>query len=804
MSTHRSKAAGSARPATLRWPIVIALLILFVVGTVATLVVAFSMFGPKVATPPATPASAPHADAGAAVAVGQPSFVGAERCATCHAEATKAWQDSHHALAMQVANEKTVLGRFDGATFTQFGVTSTFSQRDGKYIVRTDGPDGKLADFEVRYVFGLTPLQQYLIELPGGHIQALDIAWDTRPAGQGGQRWYHLHPDDAVPAGDVLHWTGPALNWNYMCAECHSTNLEKRYDPESTRYATTWTDIDVACEACHGPGSRHVAWATPATGKPADDPTKGLVVQLRRGPWPWVFDEDKPTARRVPPRSDHAELDTCARCHARRDVIADPYLHGYPITATHQVSLLDEGLYEADGQQRDEVYEYGSFLQSKMYHAGVTCTDCHEPHSVRRVQPPDSLCAQCHKPGVFAVESHHHHKPDSPGASCVACHMPTRTYMGVDVRRDHSFRVPRPDLTMSIGVPNACQPCHADKPAAWAAEEVARWRGPGKPPPPHFGEAIHAGRIGAVDAEQRLVGVVRDATVPAMARATALSLLGAYLSPRSADAVIAAAGDRDPLVRGAAARLLPGIGTPEAIALSWRLLDDGDKSVRLQAEFAILEIPAQSFRPEDAPRLQRAVEELRASVLINQDRAEAQTTLGTLAATLGDLPLAIEHLHKALMLNPSFVPARIQLAEAYRQSNQESNVEPLLRDGLRLVPANPDLHHALGLALVRIGKRDEAIAELKAAAEAGSEREDLQYAYGVALNSVGQSKAAIEVLAKASAKRPGSRQLLIALATIARDAGERQQAIAAAKQLVALLPDDPGAKALLAEVEGGR
>ncbi len=189
------------------------------------------------------------------------TYVASHACVECHPAEVQSWLGSHHDRAMEEVSEATVLGDFDGATFELAGVTSTFSRREGKYFVRTDGPDGALHDYEIAYTFGVEPLQQYLVAFPGGRYQALGIAWDSRPREQGGQRWIHLYPEDPPRPGSPLHWTGIDQTWNHMCAECHSTNLRKGYRADGARYETTWSEIDVACEACHGPGSEHVAWA---------------------------------------------------------------------------------------------------------------------------------------------------------------------------------------------------------------------------------------------------------------------------------------------------------------------------------------------------------------------------------------------------------------------------------------------------------------------------------------------------------------------------------------------------------------
>ena len=451
------------------------------------------------------------------------TFVGGQACAGCHTAEFDAWKGSHHALAMQQATEATVLGDFTGAQFEHFGVTTTFFRDGDRFVVRTGGPDGALHDYPIAYAFGVYPLQQYLITMPGGRLQAFGIAWDSRPKEQSGQRWFHLYPDQKLKPGDPLHWTGRDQTWNYQCAGCHSTNLQKNYDLSANTYATTWTDVDVSCEACHGPGSRHVAWAKAhaeggSNPSGTDDNRKGLTNWLKATDnGHWEMNPDTAIARRTEKLAS-TELETCAACHSRRKVIAKNSVTGEPYLDAYLPALLEPGLYHADGQMDGEVYEYGSFLQSRMHAAGVTCSNCHDPHTAKLRAEGNALCAQCHLPEKFDVAAHHHHRPASAGAQCANCHMPTKNYMVVDARRDHSIRVPRPDLSISLGTANACTECHADPSAQWAAETVAGWYPKGRQTTPHFGTALHAGRIGAGDAEEQLDRLILDRDQPAIAR----------------------------------------------------------------------------------------------------------------------------------------------------------------------------------------------------------------------------------------------------------------------------------------------
>ena len=462
-------------------------------------------------------------------------YVGAAACASCHAPEYTAWRSSQHQQAMQHAAAGTVLGNFANAKFSYAGISSTFSSRNGSYFVNTDGPDGKLHDYQVLYTFGVKPLQQYLIALPGGRLQALSIAWDTRPKEQGGQRWFHLYPGQAIKAGDRLHWTGIDQNWNFQCADCHSTHLQKRFDSKTNVFSTTWSEINVACEACHGPGSQHLDWAR-QKGDWRHVSNKGLEAALdERHGVSWSRAAGATTAMRSTARTTSREIDTCARCHARRGQLTDEIEPGHPLADGYRPALLEEGLYWADGQMRDEVYNYGSFLQSRMYAMGVTCADCHDPHTLQLRAPGNLVCAQCHDATKYDVPGHSHHASGTPGAQCAACHMPTTTYMQVDARHDHSLRIPRPDRTISMGVPNACNQCHHDRDAAWAAARIRSWAPLAAPGHQGFAEALYAAERNASGAADLLRAVVSDPQQPAIARASAVALLSRYPGPASSD-----------------------------------------------------------------------------------------------------------------------------------------------------------------------------------------------------------------------------------------------------------------------------
>lgn len=720
-------------------------------------------------------------------------YVGTASCQECHAEEVAAWRGSQHARAMQQATEETVLGDFGDAPFTYNGITSRFFRRDGRFMVHTDGPDGRLADFEVKYTFGVSPLQQYLIEMPGGRLQALSIAWDTRPPEEGGQRWFHLYPDERVTHDDDIHWTGIQQNWNFMCADCHSTDLARNYDAATDSFATTYSEISVGCEACHGPGSRHVA----------SEGASGLTVSLGgRGDAAWITDPETGTPRRSAPRTDDSEIQVCAQCHSRRSTFSDDYVPGDPLLDHYLPATLEPGLYHPDGQQQDEVFIHGSFLQSRMYAAGVTCSDCHDPHTEELRAPGNGVCAQCHAPATYDTDAHHFHPADTDGGQCVSCHMPTNTYMVVDPRADHSLRVPRPDLSVSMGVPNACTQCHTERSDEWAAARTREWYGGDPSGFQRFAGAFHGDESGEPGSAAALGAIAGDPSQPAIVRASALERLAGRAGPGAARTARAGLDDEDPQVRRAALTVVDALPPEERVSLAAHLLTDPVRAVRLQAVWSLAPV-RDRLPPTQLEPFARAADEFIAAQRVNADRPESRTSLGTFLAQLGRPAEAEAQLRSALRLHPRHTPAYVNLADLYRAQGREAEAERLLRAGIDAGADPAPLRHGLGLSLARSGQLAAAVSELRAAAELAPGNARFTYAYAVALHSSQRVEEAIAVLERARVDHPADRNVLVALSTFHRDAGDLESARRYAAELVAAHPDDDAARQLLASL-GGR
>jgi Tfp pilus assembly protein PilF len=715
--------------------------------------------------------------------VADAEFVGREQCTDCHETAYQGWLGSDHDNAMARASEESVLGDFDDAEFEQHGVTSRFFRRDGRYFVFTEGPGGEMGEFEIQYTFGVEPLQQYLVPFSGGRLQALSIAWDTQR-----QRWFSLYPDQRIAPDDWLHWTRNAQNWNGMCAECHSTHLQKNYDSDSKAFHTTWSEVDVSCEACHGPGSLHVAWAeTEPMGRPEVE-NYALVV-------------------RSSGIDNRQQVDLCAPCHSRRGELGDYDHRQAELMEDLQPSLLQEGLYHADGQIQDEVYVWGSFVQSKMYRNGVRCSDCHDVHSLKLHAEGNDLCLQCHRADTYDAHEHHFHKKfhegkPSDGALCVKCHMPEQPYMVVDYRADHSLRVPRPDLTLEIGVPNACSQsgCHDDKDVQWSVDAYTEWYG--KARKPHYGTILAAARAGDPEALDGLMTLIESPLYPAIVRATAVQLLPGFPGEQTSRLVQRALGDEDALMRHTAAVAFTPDSRDELVDWLAPLLFDPVRVVRMQAASRLAGVERRRFKPYQLEAFDQALAEYIASTRANLDFAASGMNLGNLYAALGDAANAEKYYRTALEVDDLFYPAKMNLSVLLSQRGEHAGAERLLRQVLDAYPGQHEAAYSLALLLVGLDRADEGLPYLARAAEGLPDRPRVHYNHGLLLAQMGRDEEAEEALRKALALEPESLDFLYALFDFCYKRGRTDEALGLAERMIAAHPENRTGYELKAAVEG--
>lgn len=618
----------------------------------------------------------------AADASDPPAYVGTQTCVDCHQDEYEDWTGSHHDLAWTEPTPDNILGDFDNATFVHRGVTTTFTREGDTSFIESDGPDGTLTKWPVAGIIGIEPLQQYFVETEPGRFQTFDIPWDTEQ-----NEWFHMYPDQHLPASEAFHWTGPYKTWNNRCAECHSTDYSRNYDATERSYRSTFSEIGVGCEACHGPGEAHLAWAETES-RPAD--------------WKWEGLSDHGFTIDFASGDTETQIQQCAACHSRRGPLeGGSPLPGTPFHDAYRLSTLRDPLYHADGQILDEVYVYGSFLQSKMYAEGVTCSDCHDVHSAEHHAEGNGICVACHSPAgnpdfpslrtaEYDTPEHHFHEADSEAAQCVSCHMIERVYMGVDGRRDHSFRVPRPDLTIATGAPNACTDCHATEGPYWAQAELeARfpesvYRGE------HFATTFHAARQGDASAAANLADIALSGQ-PGIIRASALELLLPLATPQVADAMAVLLEDPDPLVRANAVPIQRAAAPTDMVQRIVPRLDDEVRVVRHAAAREMLAAPIAHMPDRYATSLRRAMGEWQETLSDNADFPETQMILGGIALTTRNADGALASFRTAVALDPQLVQAWSMIVRLEAATGNEDGARSALAEALAVNPNDPGL-----------------------------------------------------------------------------------------------------------------
>jgi len=656
-----------------------------------------------------------------------------------------------------------------------------FSERSGAVEVITADASGKPRGFPLLYAAGVAPLQQYVVATERGKLQSFGVAWDTRSTDAGGGRWFHVYGPRGIAPDDPLYFTGPAQNWNHVCADCHSTLVERRYDLAEDRFDTHWAELSVGCEACHGPGAEHVRRAKAGAKGAAWGSDYGFVVSLTRAA-AW---EPSSTGSPVPRMQDGVELEVCAPCHSRRQPLHEGFLAGDPFLDSFEPELLHAGRYHADGQVEGEVYEWASFLQSRMHAAGVRCSDCHDPHSAELHASGNALCTRCHSPARFEAESHSRHA-GAKAPLCVDCHMPPAVFMQIDQRRDHSIRIPRPDHSLEFGTPNACTGCHAKQTASWALEWLSKWY-PGSARRPHFVDALGRDRKGALDAPRTLDALARDSTAPGIARATALERLGTFPSGRTLETLRAALSSSEPLVVYGAVLGASALPPAERVRLLLPAAEHRLRAVRVAVGKALAGVPLGGLDAGARASLERAFSDVEQSFAVSASLPQTHVERSSFELARGNVEEAERALGAALRLGSCLPEAHLNLADIARQRGDESGAEREIRAALACDPKNAFAHHALGLWQVRKREPRLALVSLEKAVELAPA--DIRFAYVLAVATAegGDVTRALALVEATLKRRPNDRDLLRACVDYRRRLGQLEKAAEAERALEAVL-----------------
>lgn len=691
-------------------------------------------------------------------------FIGSQTCKSCHLAEYTDWTKSDHFLAMQIANDSSVLGDFNNAHLKADGVKTTFLKDQDRFHFESEELDGTHHHYQIKYTFGFSPLQQYLVETSNGQLQATRASWNNID-----KKWFHQYAGQKIQPNDWLHWTQNSQNWNTMCASCHSTNFKKNYDFESDSYKSSYSEINVACESCHGAGSKHQDYINSQAYK---NGTKVESHYLTYGK----------------SSNNKLQLKSCAPCHARKTDITQ--------TSASNAELLDEMIpeiistehYFGDGQINDEDYEYGSFVQSKMFHNKVKCSDCHNPHSGKLKKTGNDLCLSCHKPN-YDSESHHFHKANTSGSQCVSCHMDTKTYMGVDIRRDHSFRIPRPDQSAIYKTPNACNSCHADQSSQWAAAKIKSWYGNNRAY--HFSDDLLPGSLLDQQNQVHLIKLIGDTSQPAIARATAVFYLGQIINESSANTLLNHLRDLEPLVRYQIYRSLENFPSEIWINTATIGLSDKVRAVRIAAADLYHFIGEENVPARAKSIYHQANMENKNYLKYNRDFAIGNIMMADYFVQEKDYQNAIKHYLRGLQKDSMMNYARFNLSATYNTLGKNEEALNVLLTAAKTDPTNDRTFYNLGLLYYEMHQIENALSSFKKAYDLNSGITNLYYNYGLILHQIGKSNEAEFVLLKGLNLSPTAPNINYALAIIYIKLKDLNKAKSFVEKLYGLDPMNP-------------
>jgi predicted CXXCH cytochrome family protein len=436
-----------------------------------------------------------------------------------------------------------------------------------------------------------------------------------------------------------------------------------------------------------------------------------------------------------------------------------------------------------------------------MYHANVRCLDCHDPHSLKLIQPGNDLCMRCHNGGyanspIIDPAAHGRHKLDDTGGQCVGCHMPHTTYMQRHPRRDHSFSIPDPLLTRELGIPNACNRCHADKDVEWSILHVDQWYGERmERPSRQRARTVAAARRGDPAAVDALLDLLASEEIPYW-KAVAAGLLNRWIiEPRVQSALIHALQHPDPLVRAAAAAALEPLvnqpRSPVARALT-PLLDDPMRSVRFRAAWALRStLDSESI----------AGRELRHILDFNADQPGGQAQKGAYALARNNPATALAHYQKAVQWDPYSAGFFNELAVVLSMLGRTDDALAAMQQAAALEPKEAEFQYRLALAWNEAGRLDQALAALETTVQLDPLHARAWYNLGLARQQAGNSPGALAALLQGENADPRDPQIPYARATILLQLAQPAEARQALQRALQVQPAFTPARDLLNQLE---
>lgn len=639
--------------------------------------------------------------------------------------------------------------------------------------VHENGPDGEKR-YRLLHALGGKNIYYFLTPMERGKLQVLPIAYNVRT-----KMWFDTTTSMVrhfvEGTDEAIHWTERPLTFNVSCYGCHVSQIASNYNFETDTYETTWNEPGINCETCHEPGAEHIRICTQNQPDKLPDDLKMKVINRANG------------------YTAHQVNSQCAPCHAKMYPISDSFRPGDEYFNHFGLVTYEHQDFYPDGRDLGENYTFTSWRMSPCLKSGeLDCIHCHTSSGRYRFNDPENAngaCLPCHKERVENVTEHTHHKADSEGNRCIACHMPM-TEFALMRRSDHSMRPPMPAATIAFKSPNACNICHDDKDAQWADKYVREWRERDyQAPVLHIGSLIAAGRKRDWSRLDEMLAYIVSKDRKEIFATSMIRLLETCDSNRKWSALVKALDDPSPLVRAAAATALEPNPIPEVRDALLRATKDEYRLVRVRAAASLASYPREALKPPDREALKKASDEYVESLSCRPDEWSMHYNLANFYADRGRPMQALEEFVVSARLDPTRVPPLVNASMVHARLGQNEQAEAYLRKALGIDPKSAEANFNLGLLMAEKGNTEEAEQYLRKAIKVDPRM--AQAAYNLAVLVADRDlDEAVAWCRKATAARPNDARYAYTLAFYLQKSGKTDEAIEVLRNVLSNDPPD--------------
>ena len=708
---------------------------------------------------------------------GEP-FTGPDPCEPCHTNEYHIWTRSDHCRAMMRPGRTTVFSAFSPDT-VEFGYrgfsTRMVSSPDG-YTMIAPGPDGVTRPYPIDLVLGIRDHQVFLTKFPDGRYQVLPSTYDMQ-----WQTWFDatdglVVSDHTLAPDEPYYWTNRNRCWNRECFDCHLSGMRKNYDPVTNTYNTTWRDLGIDCEACHGPGRPHARLR-------AIDGTRDTL-------------EADTTLVKLQDLSPVQQVEVCGQCHARKVVLAQGYQPGDDFYEFYEIGLLDDNLVMPDGRYWGMMYDMMALMQSPCYEKGqITCTHCHDGHGTKRrndlheFENDDQMCLPCHANHVQNPGLHAHHEPDGEGSRCRSCHIQLLPGSHMELA-DHTLSIPVPENTIRYNSPNACNDCHTDQTPQWSVRWLEEWYGPDRIDRWSRAEVLFKAKNLDTAAVVPLIAMLRDTSENMIWRSNAALMLGGFGDRRAIAPLMEYMTHSNTVLRTNALQSLAKFPDERVrAALRRHILTEPNSQIRLHLAGKLDFWWRDDLTAPERRIAQQSWEQyVRQATTVLGDWAEARRELAVAYSRRGEIQNAEREYTYALNIDSTDAQSEDGLAALYTQQERYADALVHARRAVVLDTASAAFRVNLAAAYMYVDSLARAEVEFRRVLETAPDMSVAGLNLAMLLQQQNRFREAHEVLRGIVAQNTRNGQAQYMLGASAMQLGMRQEAAQALSNVLALSP----------------